>query len=258
MVALYGKNSKKMTNKKLTIKELFSEEPELSYPTQFGIFVYGKLHDTLSDELAANASAESLKRIHPEWKIEVHPIDENGNMLQINIDGSMMNENNSQSNRMIELVKSFEQKGEIIKEKVKNVDIKKLEEEKKRLKEVAKLDEANQLNYFTGNVPGNMGTNTINTAFNSKNLTPGQTINTAFANTNQSYNPNTNKPYNPNYSYLQPAEALRLAISRTLNSGAPVNDLGFYEEINRELNILGFNAKSPLDIKQTLLAMIKD
>jgi len=241
MVALYGKNSKKMTNKKLTIKELFSEEPELSYPTQFGIFVYGKLHDTLSDELAANASAESLKRIHPEWKIEVHPIDENGNMLQINIDGSMMNENNSQSNRMIELVKSFEQKGEIIKEKVKNVDIKKLEEEKKRLKEVAKLDEA-----------------TINTAFNSKNLTPGQTINTAFANTNQSYNPNTNKPYNPNYSYLQPAEALRLAISRTLNSGAPVNDLGFYEEINRELNILGFNAKSPLDIKQTLLAMIKD
>jgi hypothetical protein len=162
---------------------------------------------------------------------------------------------------MIELMKSFEQKNEIIKEKSKKYDDAKLAEEKKRLKEVAKLDEANQMNYWVGNVPPNMGTNTINTAFDPKKLSPGQTINTIFSNntpTSQSFNPHSNKPYNPNYSYLQPKEGLRLAISRTLNSGAPVNDLGFYEEVNRELNILGFNAKSPLDIKQTLLSMIKD
>ena len=95
-----------MTNKKLTIKELFSDEPELSYPIQFGIFVYGKLHDTLSDELIANASAESLKKIHPEWKIEVHPIDENGNIISVNVDGSIMNEGTIKHNRMIELMKS--------------------------------------------------------------------------------------------------------------------------------------------------------
>ena len=172
----------------------------------------------------------------------------------ISLDNSVLNEENS--NRMIELLKSYEEKHEIIKEKTKNIDLNKLEEEKKRLKKVAKIDEANNSNYWVNNMPSNMGTSTINTAFDPQKIVPGQTINTIF--NNNSFNPNSNKPYNPNYTYLQPAEALRLAISRTLNSGAPVNNLGFYEEINRELNILGFNAKSPLDIKQTLLAMIKD
>lgn len=242
-----------MNNKNLTLKEFFFFDNNNS-EQKFGIFVFGKLHDTLSNELTADASANNLRSIHPEWKIEVHPIDENGNIIT---DQSQISEN-----RMVELMKSFEKKNEIIKEKTKTVNVDKLEEEKKRLKEVAKLDEANQMNYWVGNVPMNMGTNTINTAFDPKRLPPGQTINTMFSNnssvTNQSFNPHSNKPYNPNYSYLQPAEATRLAISRTLNSGAPVNDLGFYEEVNRELNILGFNAKSPLDIKQAILSMIKD
>ena len=242
---------------KLTIKELFSEPFN---PNQFGIFVYGKLHDIISDELTANASAQTLKSIHPEWKVEVHPVDENGNIITTDINGSVaMNEGTSSSNRMVELIKSFEEKNEIIKEKTKNVDSKKLEEECQRLKEIAKLDEANMMNFMNGNMPPSVGSNTMNTAFDPRRIAPGETINTIFANTqNQNLNPNTNKPYNPNYTYLQPNEALRLSISRTLNSGAPVNNLGFYEEINRELNNLGFNAKSPLDIKQTLLAMIKD
>ena len=168
----------------------------------------------------------------------------------------------SQTNRMIELIESFEKKDEIIKEKTTIVDIEKLEEEKKRLKEIARLEETNYMNYHAGNVPSMMGTNTINTAFDPKKLPPGQTINTMFANSgvfnNKNLNPNTNQPYNPNYTYLQPTEAARLAISRTLNSGAPINNLGFYDEINRELNLLGFNAKSPLDIKNILLSMIKD
>lgn len=238
---------------KKNMEETFSKP---SYPTQFGIFVYGKLHDTYSDELTADSSAHSLRAIHPMWKVEVHPVDESGNIISTDVDGSIVSE--SQSNRMIELVKSFEEKREVIKEKKKSPDQEKLKEEKKRLQKIAKLDEANQFNYFTGNVPQVMGNGqTVNTIFDSKNLPAGQTVNTAFQN-NASFNPNSNRPYNPNYTYLQPAEALRLAISRVLNSGAAVNNLGFYEEVNRELNILGFDAKSPLDIKQAILKMIKD
>ncbi len=71
-------------------------------------------------------------------------------------------------------------------------------------------------------------------------------------------NPNSNKLYNPNYTYLQDAEALRLAISRVLSSGSPINNLGFYEEVNQVLNQLGFGAKSALDIKQAVKQLIKD
>lgn len=164
--------------------------------------------------------------------------------------------------RMVELVESFENPNEIIKKDSKKpVDKKKIEKERERLMEIA-LNEANQLNYWTGNVPTVLGAGqTINTAFDPKNLVPGTTINTAFNNpttTNGNFHPNSNSPHNPNYTYLQPAEAIRLAISRTLNSGAPVNNLGFYEEINRELTILGFSPKSPLDIKQSILKLIQD
>ena len=154
-------------------------------------------------------------------------------------------------NRMVELMESFEKKDEIIKEKIKTVDLNKLEEESKRLKTIARVDEA-----------PTYGQNSImNTQFNPKNAYQGETINTAFQNSNIAkfdVNPHSNHPHNPQYSYLQPAEAARLAISRTLNSGAPINNIGFYDEINRELNTLGFNSKSALDIKQMLLKMIQD
>ncbi len=163
-------------------------------------------------------------------------------------------------NRMVELIKSFESPNEIIKEdKQKPVDEKKIEQERERLKQIT-LNESNQLNYWAGNAPTILGKGqTINTAFNQQNQ--NATINTTFGNqnnTNIGFSPNANGPHNPNYTYLQPSEAVRLAISRTLNSGAPVNNIGFYEEVNRELNILGFNSKSPLDIKQTLLKLIQD
>ncbi len=184
-------------------------------------------------------------------------------IISEDLENEIVDNTEKPKDRMVELMESFEQKDEIIKEKTKKVDSKKLDKELSRLKKISgRIDEANQLNYYTGNVPAVMNNNSINTAFNKNNMTPGQTINTAFANNqpmaNNSFNPNSIGPHNPNYSYLQPVEAVRLAISRTLNSGAPVNDLGFYEEVNRELNILGFNAKSPLDIKQTILKMIKD
>lgn len=173
--------------------------------------------------------------------------------------------------RMIQLLESFDNKNEVIREKsTSQINEEKLNAEKKRLKEIAKLEEStedlNEANkqYFTGNIPSGMGIGigqTVNTFMGnnvmkpgSNNQAPGATVNTL----NQNIGPNANKPYNPNYTYLQSTEAIRLAISRALGSGAPVNNLGFYEEVNWILNGLGFNAKSPLDIKQAILKMIKD
>jgi hypothetical protein len=57
---------------------------------------------------------------------------------------------------------------------------------------------------------------------------------------------------------LKPSEALLVAIKRALSSGAPVNDIGFYDEINWYLNNIGFDPKSPLDIKTAILKIIED
>lgn len=161
--------------------------------------------------------------------------------------------NNKTSSRIIELSKALEQKGEIIKESiVKPVNEEELKKEAQRNKEIARIDEYGTNNQFSANIPGSMYYGqTVNSFLEKK----GETVNSNFDTT---LNPATSKVYNPNYTYLQPAEGLRLAISRVLNSGAPVNDIGFYEEVNRELAILGFNPKSPLDIKQSVKQMIKD
>ncbi len=93
----------------------------------------------------------------------------------------------------------------------------------------------------------------------------GQTVNTfipqiADANNNFSnvnMNPNSNNVYNPKFSYLSDGEALRLAISRALNSGdQTVNKLGFYEEVNQTLNQLGFLSKPPIAIKEMIIKML--
>lgn len=55
---------------------------------------------------------------------------------------------------------------------------------------------------------------------------------------------------------LQPDEAIELAITRTLKSGSPVKDMGFYDEINWHLQTLGFPAKNALDIKNVILKMM--
>ncbi len=161
-------------------------------------------------------------------------------------------------NRMSTLVKAFEEKGEIIKpESDKAVDENKLQQEATRLRQVAKLDEFGS--QFMGNVASIItGGQTVNTiaddmmANNQKGIATNNAIN------NILNNPNSNKLYNPNYTYLQDAEALRLAISRVLSSGSPINNLGFYEEVNQVLNQLGFGAKSALDIKQAVKQLIKD
>jgi len=49
---------------------------------------------------------------------------------------------------------------------------------------------------------------------------------------------------------IKPAEALDLAIKRTLASGAPINNMGFYDEINWHLKTLGNPAQLPIAIKE--------
>lgn len=55
---------------------------------------------------------------------------------------------------------------------------------------------------------------------------------------------------------LTPEEALKISLERTLKSGDPVNNISFYDEVNWNLDQLGFPSKNPLDIKQHLLNLI--
>lgn len=154
-------------------------------------------------------------------------------------------------NRMIKLSKALEQKDIVLKEQTeKKIDSNKVQKEIERIKEVARLNEWSA-NQYTGNIPTVMG--------------QGQTVNTFIPRpaddrtnfVNMNANPNSNNVYNPKFSYLSDAEALRLSISRALNSGdQSVNKLGFYEEINQTLNQLGFLSKSPLAIKEMIIKMM--
>ena len=91
--------------------------------------------------------------------------------------------------------------------------------------------------------------------FNSQNTAGhGATVNTFIPNTPEQ----SVKMYNPNYTYLQSNEALSLGVKRAIESGAPINNLGFYEEVNWHLNNMGFNSRQPLDIKTMLKKMIND
>jgi len=155
-------------------------------------------------------------------------------------------ENNKEKNRMKELVKSFSEKHEIIKESQDNkVNPDAVLKEAGRLKEIARIDEwiSNPtVNQTTSHATGNR-------------VGHGETVNTFMPDTAAQQNV---KMYNPNFTYLQPGEALRLCIKRTIESGAPINNLGFYEEVNWNLNNMGFNSRLPIDIKNAIKKMIND
>lgn len=186
-------------------------------------------------------------------KISIKDIfDSNKNLIDSNEVASEKTENEVSENRMIQLSKALEQKDVVLKEeKNKEVNQEKVAQEIERIKEVARLDESwgMSVNKFNGQIPSQF------VAAKQSVLGQGQTVNT-FLNNNT--NPNSNGMHNPNFAYLSDAEALRLAISRTLNSGAPVNNLGFYEEVNQTLNNLGFLAKPPLAIKEMIIKLINN
>lgn len=148
----------------------------------------------------------------------------------------------NQLDRMKSLIKSFDEKNEVIKETKENTSNEEaILEESKRLKTIARVDEwiANpKINQQNAQFAGGHGV----------------TVNTFIPNTAEQ----NVRMYNPNYTYLQAGEALDLSIKRTIESGSPVNNLGFYEEVNLHLNNMGFNSRMPLDIKTALKKMIND
>ncbi len=149
-----------------------------------------------------------------------------------------MNRNINQKDRMQRLVKSFEEKNEILKEsKEVTFDENAILKESGRLKEIARIDEWIANPKINQNVTGqDVTVNTFMPSSEDANV----------------------KMYNPNYTYLQSNEALSLAVKRAIESGAPINNLGFYEEVNWHLNNMGFNARQPLDIKTALKKIIND
>lgn len=160
-------------------------------------------------------------------------------------------EEQAEKPRMLKLIELLEQKDIVLKEeKSKKVDENKLKVEAQRMKKLT--NEWSKPSNFNGHAPNSYGlTNSVNAYTDTK----GQTVNSFFDVNN---NPNSMNVHNPNFTYLSDGEALRVAISRTLNSGDPtVTKLGFYEEINMELNKIGFSSKSPLDIKQMVIKMCK-
>jgi hypothetical protein len=151
-----------------------------------------------------------------------------------------MKNNISEKDRMKNLVKSFDEKNEILKESTEQkVDESIVLKEATRLKEIARIDE------WISNPKINAS------AFTGGH---GSTVNTFMPSTTDQ----NVKMYNPNYTYLQSNEALTLAIKRAIDSGAPVNNLGFYEEVNWHLNNMGFNSRQPLDIKTSMKKMVND
>lgn len=146
-----------------------------------------------------------------------------------------------ENKRMRELVKLYTQKDEIFK-KTEDSSTKDLSAEYKRLSELAggKLNADFKEGYVQNSTPFEMGAGSV------------RTVNTI---ANDMYgNPTT--AYQPIRQPLQPDEAVELAITRSLKSGAPVKDMGFYDEVNWHLQTLGFPAKNALDIKNIILKMM--
>jgi len=160
-------------------------------------------------------------------------------------------EENKEKDRMRKLTQSFGQKGEIFKESREETNAEKLQEEFKRLsalasgQETSALKESQEGGFMDG--AGQSG------SFHGTNQVKG--VNSIVDNIYS--NPTKYMGAQGNSVALRDSEALELSIKRTLNSGAPVNDIAFYDEINWNLANLGFPSKLPQDIKTAILKLIK-
>lgn len=151
-------------------------------------------------------------------------------------------ENKNEKDRMRELVKLYEKKDEIFIERKDEVNEEALSKEYKRLKDLGsgKLNANFKENYGVSNDWSTGG----------KGMTVNGMINNMYDNSPVAFKP-IKQP-------IKTDEALDIAIKRTIESGAPVNNLDFYGEVNWNLAQLGFPARSPLDIKTKLVSLVKD
>jgi len=149
----------------------------------------------------------------------------------------------TEKDRMRELVEMYSKKNEIfIPKEEKELENEGLNKEYLRLQGLAsgKANSTFKENYATSNDYGMGGKQ-------------GRTVNSIV---DQMYD-NPSVGYQPVRQPLTAEEGLDLAIGRALKSGAPVKDMGFYDEVNWHLMSLGFPAKNALDIKNVLLRLIE-
>jgi len=159
-------------------------------------------------------------------------------------------EENTEKNRMRELSDSFKEKNEIFKEERDSTNAEKLNEEFKRLSALASGEETaalkeNQQGGFMGSDQSG-GYQTVN---------QGRSVTSIVD--NMYANPTQYQGAQGNNIRLKDNEALDVSIKRTLESGAPVNNIAFYDEVNWNLAQLGFPSKLPQDIKEAMLNLIK-
>lgn len=145
----------------------------------------------------------------------------------------------TEKDRMKELVKMFSNKGEIYADKpAKDQTNENLKKEYSRLK-----------NLSSGKANSTFKENYMNSADFAVGGNKGKTVSSIademFSNPSMSYQP-VRQP-------LQPEEGFELAIKRALKSGAPVDNMGLYDEVNWHLMSLGFPAKNAIDIKAAIL-----
>jgi len=157
----------------------------------------------------------------------------------------------NEKDRMRRLTQSFREKGEIFKEERDPTNSEKINEEFKRLAELAsgektgaKIQEAQQ-GGFAGGTEQSGGVHGVN---------QGRSVTSIID--NMYSNPTQYQGAQGNNIALKDNEALDIAIKRTLNSGAPVNNIAFYDEVNWNLAQLGFPSKLPQDIKVAILKLM--
>lgn len=148
----------------------------------------------------------------------------------------------AEKDRMRELVKMFEQKDEIFTDSKKEINEDVLSGEYRRLKDLATgAKNADFKENFA--IPGDWN-------LAGKGMSVNNIADNMYSNPTVSFKP-IKQP-------LRNDEAFEIAVKRTLESGAPINNIEFYEEVNLNLAQLGFPAKSPLDIKNKIVSMISN
>ncbi|MEK6830221.1 MAG: hypothetical protein AABY15_08960 [Nanoarchaeota archaeon] len=157
---------------------------------------------------------------------------------------------NKEKDRMRKLTQAYEQKGEVFKEERQETNAEKLREEFKRLSELASGEKTGAIK--EAQEGGFMGGDNVKGGFHGANQ--GRTVSSIIDNLYS--NPTKYQGAQGNSIALKDGEALELSIKRTLNSGAPVNNIAFYDEVNWNLAQLGFPSKLPQDIKSAILKMI--
>jgi len=159
-------------------------------------------------------------------------------------------EENKEKNRMRKLTDSYKETGEIFKEEREETNAEKLQEDYKRLSELASGEKTNAIKENQqGGVMGGDGNKG-----GMHGVNQGRSVTSIIDNLYG--NPTQYQGAQGNNIVLKINEALDVSIKRALSSGAPVNNIAFYDEVNWNLAQLGFPSKLPQDIKEAIVKMI--